>query len=46
MAFPLLSSVPRKPGQGNGLGFDFDVELGNTEEEIGDDPGKTIYDNR
>ncbi|XP_031429116.1 nephronectin a isoform X2 [Clupea harengus] len=30
--------IPRKPGQGNGLGFDFDVELGNTEEEMGDDP--------
>lgn len=30
--------IPRKQGQDNGLGFDFDVELGNTDEEMGDDP--------
>ncbi|XP_062389252.1 nephronectin a isoform X7 [Sardina pilchardus] len=30
--------IPRKQGQENGLGFNFDVELGNTDEEMGDDP--------
>ncbi|XP_063055127.1 nephronectin-like isoform X2 [Engraulis encrasicolus] len=30
--------IPKNHGQGNGLGFDLDIELGNTDEEFGDDP--------
>ncbi|XP_076120995.1 nephronectin a isoform X1 [Alosa pseudoharengus] len=30
--------IPRKQGQENGPGINFDVELGNTDEEMGDDP--------
>lgn len=36
--FPLL--VPRNHGQNNVLDIDLDIELGNTEEELKDDPGK------
>lgn len=37
--FPL---VPRNHGQNNVLGIDLDIELGNTEEEFKDDPGKKL----
>ncbi|TRY66213.1 hypothetical protein DNTS_006058 [Danionella cerebrum] len=30
--------IPRNHGQNNALGIDFDIELGNTEEELKDDP--------
>ncbi|XP_066535069.1 nephronectin a isoform X5 [Hoplias malabaricus] len=31
--------IPRNHGQNNVLGIDFDIELGNTEDEVNDDPG-------
>lgn len=37
--FPL---VPRNHGQNNVFGIDLDIELGNTEEEFKDDPGKKL----
>lgn len=35
-----LSSVPRNHDQNTVLGSDFDIELGNTADEVRDDPGE------
>lgn len=40
MRLIFFSLVPRNDGQNNMFGIDIDIELGNTEEEVKDDPGK------